>query len=165
MKEVVERSADLMQNLSAITKQASDVLTDMRNGRGLAGQVSGGRGRLQPPERLAREPRPDDGRRSSGKGNAGQLVTNDEMYNRVDSVAGRVDNVLEAVQNKQGTLGKLVYDSDIHDSAKKLIDNGNALLADVRGRQGHARKTRDRRLACSTSTSRWAKISPGRRRN
>src|SRR6202049_2965404 len=37
-KGVVERSADLMQNLSAITQQASDVLTDVRNGRGSLGK-------------------------------------------------------------------------------------------------------------------------------
>ena len=58
------------------------------------------------------------------------------MYNRVDSVAGRVDGVLEAVQNQQGTLGKLVYDTSIHESAKKLIDNSNAFFADVRGGKG-----------------------------
>jgi phospholipid/cholesterol/gamma-HCH transport system substrate-binding protein len=58
------------------------------------------------------------------------------MYNRVDSVAGRVDSVLEAVQNQQGTLGKLVYDTSIHESAKKLIDNSNAFFADVRSGKG-----------------------------
>src|ERR1700683_3462395 len=34
LKEVVERSAALMVDLSSITKQASAVLTDVRNGRG-----------------------------------------------------------------------------------------------------------------------------------
>src|SRR5713101_4183979 len=38
LKEVVERSADLMDNLSAITKQASAVLTDVRNGHGSLGK-------------------------------------------------------------------------------------------------------------------------------
>ncbi len=44
--------------------------------------------------------------------------------------------MLEAVQNQQGTLGKLVYDTSMHESAKQLIDNSNALLADVRGGKG-----------------------------
>src|SRR5579863_9205952 len=38
LKEVVERSADMMENLSAISKQAGDVLADIRNGRGSLGK-------------------------------------------------------------------------------------------------------------------------------
>jgi phospholipid/cholesterol/gamma-HCH transport system substrate-binding protein len=136
LKEVVERSADLMAGLSAITKQASAVLTDVRNGRGSLGKfmvdetaynhLNSSLGNL---DRMMSDIQ-------AGKGTLGKLVTDDEMYNRVDSVAGRVDNVLEAVQNQQGTLGKLVYDAGIHESAKRLIDNSNALLGDVRSGKG-----------------------------
>src|SRR3984957_4594374 len=136
LKEVVERSADLMDDLSAITKQASAVLTDVRNGRGSLGKfmvdetaynhLNSSLGSL---DSMMSDIR-------AGKGTLGKLVSDDEMYNRVDSVAGRVDNVLEAVQNQQGTLGKLVYDSGIHESAKKLIDNSNALIGDVRDGKG-----------------------------
>src|ERR1700680_2554873 len=136
LKEIVDSSADLMDNLNAITKQASTVLTDVRNGRGSLGKflvdetaynhLNNSLGNL---DRLMADVR-------GGKGTLGKLITDDEMYNRVDSVAGRVDNVLEAVQNQQGTLGKLVYDTEMHESAKKLIDNSNAFFADVRGGKG-----------------------------
>jgi phospholipid/cholesterol/gamma-HCH transport system substrate-binding protein len=136
LKEVVARTADLMDNLSAITRQASAVLTDVRNGHGSLGKfmvdetaynhLNSSLGNL---DRMMSDIQ-------GGKGTLGKLVTDDEMYNRVDSVAGRVDNVLEAVQNQQGTLGKLVYDAGIHDSAKKLIDNSNALLGDMRAGKG-----------------------------
>ena len=136
LKEVVERSADLMDNLSAITKQASAVLTDVRNGRGSLGKFMVDEtaynhlnGTLENLDHMMADIQ-------AGKGTLGKLVTDDEMYNRVDSVAGRVDNVLEAVQNQQGTLGKLVYDTSIHESAKRLIDNSNAFFADVRGGKG-----------------------------
>jgi phospholipid/cholesterol/gamma-HCH transport system substrate-binding protein len=136
LKEVVERSADLMDSLSSITEQASAVLTDVRNGRGSLGKfmvdptaynhLNNTLGNLD--HMLADV--------QAGKGTLGKLVTDDEMYNRVDSVAGRVDDVLEAVQNQQGTFGKLIYDTEIHESAKKLIDNSNAFFADVRGGKG-----------------------------
>ena len=102
LKEVVERSADLMDNLSSITKQASAVLTDVRNGRGSLGKfmvdetaynhLNTSLGNV---DRMMADIQ-------AGKGTLGKLVTDDEMYNRVDSVAGRVDNVLEAVQNQAG---------------------------------------------------------------
>jgi len=136
LKEVVERSADLMDSLSSITKQASAVLTDVRNGRGSLGKfmvdetaynrLNNTLGNL---DHMMADVQ-------AGKGTLGKLVTDDEMYNRVDSVAGRVDSVLEAVQNQQGTLGKLVYDASIHESAKRLIDNSNAFFTDVRAGKG-----------------------------
>src|SRR5579863_3418667 len=136
LKEVVERSADLMNDLSSISKQASAVITDVRNGRGSLGKfmvdetaynhLNNSLGNV---DRMMSEIQ-------AGKGTLGKLLTDDEMYTRVDSVAGRVDSVLEAVQNQQGTLGKLVYDTSIHESAKKLIDNSNAFFADVRGGKG-----------------------------
>jgi phospholipid/cholesterol/gamma-HCH transport system substrate-binding protein len=136
LKQVVARSADLMDSLSSITKQANAVLTDVRNGRGSLGKfmvdqtaydhLNSSLGSL---DRMMADIH-------AGKGTLGKLVTDDEMYNRVDSVAGRVDNVLDAVQNQQGTLGKLVYDSGIHESAKRLIDNSNAFFTDVRSGKG-----------------------------
>jgi phospholipid/cholesterol/gamma-HCH transport system substrate-binding protein len=136
LKEVVARSADLMDSLSSITRQASAVLTDVRNGHGSLGKfmvdetaynhLNSSLGNL---DRMMSEIQ-------ACKGTLGKLIRDDEMYNRVDSVAGRVDNVLEAVQNQQGTLGKLVYDAGIHESAKKLIENSNAFFADVRDGKG-----------------------------
>ena len=136
LKAVVERSADLLTNLSAITQQASEVLDGIKEGRGSLGKflvdeeaydrLNSSRGNL---DRMMADA-------EAGKGTLGKLVTNDEMYDRVNSVAGRADNILEAVQTKQGTLGKLVYEPEIHDSAKKLIDNGNAVFADVRAGKG-----------------------------
>ena len=136
LKAVVERSADLLTDLHAITDQASEILQGVREGRGSLGKflvdeeaydrLNNSLGNL---DRMMADA-------EAGKGTLGKLVTNDEMYNRANSVAGRLDNVLEAVQTKQGTLGKLVYDPEIHDSAKKLIDNGNAVFADVRSGKG-----------------------------
>jgi len=136
LKQVVQRSADLMDSLNSITKQANAVLVDVRNGRGSLGKFMVDEtaynrlnSSLENLDRMMADIQ-------AGKGTFGKLVTDDEMYNRVNSIAGRLDSVLEAVQDKKGTLGKLVYDSDIHESAKRLIDNSNALIGDVRGGKG-----------------------------
>lgn len=136
LKQVVERSADLLESLRSITTQANAVLTDIRNGRGSLGKFLINddaykhlNGSLENLDAMMADVK-------AGKGSLGQLVTNDELYNHANSVAGRLDTVLEAVQTKQGTVGKLVYDSDIHDGAKSLIDNSNALLSGVRAGNG-----------------------------
>jgi len=42
----------------------------------------------------------------AGKGTLGKLMVSDEAYEHVNSAAGRLDNVLEAVQTKQGHAGQ-----------------------------------------------------------
>jgi|SRR5579872_454765 len=136
LKAVVERSADLMTNLSSITQQASSVLDDIRKGRGSLGKfmvdeaayrhLNNSLGNL---DRMMSDV-------AAGKGTIGKLMVNDEVYQNVNSVTGRLDNVLEAVQTKQGTLGKLVYETQMHESAMKLLDNSNGLVSDVRGGKG-----------------------------
>jgi phospholipid/cholesterol/gamma-HCH transport system substrate-binding protein len=136
LKAVVERSADLMQNLNAITQQASQILSDVKNGRGSLGKFMVDE---QAYNHLTSSLNSLDSMMAdvkAGKGTLGKLVTEDEMYDHVNSVAGRMDNVLEAVQTKQGTLGKLVYDSEFHDSAKKMIDNGNTFLTNIQAGKG-----------------------------
>ena len=136
LKAVVERSADLMQNLNSITAQASAVLDDVRKGRGSLGKflvdetayrhLNNSLGNV---DQMLTDV-------AAGKGTLGKLMVNDEVYEHVNSATDRLDNVLEAVQGKQGTLGKLVYGQEMHDSAMKLLDNGNGLVADVRAGRG-----------------------------
>ena len=136
LKAVVERTADLMEDLSGISKQASQILTDIRGGRGSLGKF------------LADETAYNHLNNSlssldhmmndvmAGKGTMGKLVANDEIYNKVESAANRLDNVLEVVQDQKGTIGRLLYSSDMHDSAMKFLDNGNGLISDVRAGKG-----------------------------
>src|ERR1700682_1123335 len=109
---VVERSADLMTNLSAITAQASAVLDDVRKGRGSLGKFLVDEDAYRPLNsslgnlgRIMTDV-------SAGKGTLGKLMVNDQVYENVNSITGRLDNVLEAVQTKQGTLGKFIYETD-----------------------------------------------------
>jgi phospholipid/cholesterol/gamma-HCH transport system substrate-binding protein len=136
LKQVVERSADLMQSLDQIAQKAGTLLDKVQKGQGTLGKLVADdtvytklNSSLTSIEALV-----DDAR--SGKGSLGKFVASDDLYNHAYSVVGRLDNVLEAVQTKQGTLGKIIYDPEIHDSARKFLDNGNALFSDVRAGKG-----------------------------
>jgi phospholipid/cholesterol/gamma-HCH transport system substrate-binding protein len=136
LKEMVSQSADLIESLSSITKQANAMLLDVRNGKGSLGKFMVDE---QAYNHLNHSLANMDNMIAdikAGKGTMGKLITDDEMYNHVNSVAGRVDSVMEAVQNQQGTLGKLVYDPALHESVRQFLDNGNGFLADVRNGKG-----------------------------
>ncbi len=136
LKEIVARSADMMDSLSTISQQASDVLTDIRKGKGSLGKFLVDEDAYNHLDRSLGNLDTLLGDVSAGKGTIGKLMVSDEVYDRVNSATGHLDNVLEAVQTQKGTLGKLVYDPEVHDSLKKFLDNGNSVMGDVRAGKG-----------------------------
>ena len=136
IKAIVERGADLAENLNAMSQQVREVVDGIQRGRGTLGKLlvdetaydrlNSTLGRLD--EMVASV--------QSGQGSLGKLVASDEVYQRVNSAALRLDNLLADVQAQKGTLGRLVYDASIHESAKKFLENGNAVMADVRAGKG-----------------------------
>ena len=136
MKQVVERSADVLANLTALTSQIGTMVDDLKRGRGSLGKLLEDQTAYNHLNSVLT--RADDMMAGiqSGQGTLGQLVSNDRLYTRVDSVAGRLDNVLEAVQQQRGSLGKFVYDPTVHDEAREMLANSNGLLADIRKGKG-----------------------------
>lgn len=136
IKQIVERGAELTQNLNALSEQAREVVEGVKRGRGSLGKflvdeeaynrLNSTLGRL---DRVVAKV-------EAGEGSLGKLVASDEFYQRAYSAANRLDTLLADVQAQKGTFGKLVYDPSFHDSAKQFLERGNNLLADVRAGKG-----------------------------
>jgi phospholipid/cholesterol/gamma-HCH transport system substrate-binding protein len=136
VKQMVERGADLMQNLGALTNDIRDVVTQVQKGKGTIGKL------LSDPE-MYNHLNSAAGRLDTvasniqaGQGTLGKLVTSDELYTKVNSTIDKADDVIGAVRDQKGTIGKLVYDPSAYDSIKGLAEKGNALLGDVREGKG-----------------------------
>jgi phospholipid/cholesterol/gamma-HCH transport system substrate-binding protein len=136
LKEIVARSADMMDNLSNISQQAGEVLVDIRKGKGSLGKFLVDEDAYNHLNRSLGNLDTMLADVSAGKGTLGKLIASDEMYNHANSATGHLDSILEAVQTQKGTLGKLVYDSEVHDSVQKFLDNGNSIMGDVRDGKG-----------------------------
>ena len=136
VKQVVERGADLMQNLGVLTDDIRDVITQVQKGKGTIGKL------LNDPDlynHLNDAATKLDAMTSSikqGQGTVGKLVASDELYKKVDSAAGSAENVLAAVRDQKGTMGKLIYDPSVYENVKGFAEKGNALMADVRQGKG-----------------------------
>jgi phospholipid/cholesterol/gamma-HCH transport system substrate-binding protein len=136
IKEVVERSADVLANLSALTEQIGAMVDDVKKGRGSLGKLLVDQAAYNRLNSVLG--RADDliAGIQAGQGTLGQLVTNDRLYTKVDSVTVRLDDVLAAVQQQKGSLGKFVYDPSVHDEVRQFLANGNGMIADVRNGKG-----------------------------
>ena len=136
IKQIVERGAELVQNLNAMSMQVRDIVAGIQRGRGSLGKIltdetaynrlNSSLGRI---EQIVASVQ-------AGEGTLGKLVATDEMYQKANSAVGRVDTLLADVQGQKGTLGKLVYDASLHENAKQFVEKGNALLTDVRAGRG-----------------------------
>ena len=136
MKDVVERGADLVQNLGTLSRDVQSLVTGLKKGQGSLGK-------LMTDDQLYNRMNSSVAHidqmlndTQAGKNSLGKLMANDEMYKRLMSIADRVDQVLNEVQNQKGTLGKLVYDPALYDNVKEFTEKGNAFITDIRAGKG-----------------------------
>ncbi len=136
MKDVVQRGADLVENLGALSKDVQSLVGGLRKGQGSLGK-------LMTDDQLynhlnASATKLDDmiTTTQAGKNSLGKILASDELYQRIDSMLNRIDSVLTEIQEQKGTLGKLVYDPAIYDQTREFVEKANAFLRDVRAGKG-----------------------------
>ena len=136
MKEVVERSAEVLGNLNALSDDVRDLIQGVKEGKGSLGN-------MRPEEQAYRHlnsilAKGDEmvTNIQSGQGTLGRLVTSDEVYTKLDKGLEHVNVILADVRAQKGTIGKLMYDPTLYDQAKQAITNGNAMIGDIRDGKG-----------------------------
>ena len=136
MKQMVERGADLMQNLGALSNDLRGIVSDVHRGNGTLGKLMNDPSLYNHLNSTAGKMDALVTSIQQGQGTMGKLVASDEIYNKTGTAIDHVNNVLGAVEQQKGTMGKLVYDPSFYDSAKSLTDKGNALLDGVNEGKG-----------------------------
>ena len=140
MKQIVERGAELAENLNALTQQISDIVSEVNHGKGTLGKFLNDDSIYDHFDSVAGRLDTMIGNIQQGQGTLGQLYTSREMYDKFNGVVGRTDDLLAAVQEQKGTLGKLIYDPSAHEQLMGFMQRGNSLLDDVKAGKGTAGK-------------------------
>jgi phospholipid/cholesterol/gamma-HCH transport system substrate-binding protein len=136
MKQMVERGADLMQNLGALSDDLRGIVDDVHKGHGTLGKLMNDPSLYNHLDATAGKIDALVTSIQDGKGTMGKLVASDEIYSKTATAVDHVNNVLGAVEQQKGTMGKLVYDPGFYNSAKSLTDKGNTLLDGVNEGKG-----------------------------
>jgi phospholipid/cholesterol/gamma-HCH transport system substrate-binding protein len=136
MKQMVERGADLMQNLGALSDDVRGIVDDVHKGRGTLGKLMNDPSLYNHLDATAGKLDAVVASIQQGQGTLGKLATSDEIYNKTGMAMDRINDVLGAVQGQKGTIGKLVYDSSVYNSTKDLVDKGNALFGGINEGKG-----------------------------
>jgi len=136
MKEVVERSAEVLGNLSALSENVQSLIQGVREGKGSLGKLLTDDQAYRHLNSILAKGDEVISNVQAGQGTLGKLMVSDEMYTKVDKGLDNVNVILADVRAQKGTIGKLMYDPTLYDRAKEAITNGNAMIGDVRAGKG-----------------------------
>jgi len=136
MKQMVERGADLMQNLGTLSEDLRAIVDQVQKGRGTLGKLLNDPALYDHLDATVGKMENMVASVQQGQGTLGKLVASDEIYSKANDTIGNVQDITAAVREQKGTLGKLVYDPVLYEHAKGVIEKGDALLTDVRAGKG-----------------------------
>lgn len=136
IKEVVERSAEVLANLQELSKTVQDLVVGVQNGKGTLGKLLTDDEAYRRLNVILAKGESIVDHVESGQGTVGKLLMTDELYSKVNSGVDSVNIILGDVRSQKGTIGKLLYDPTLYDQAKEALSNGNAILGDVRAGKG-----------------------------
>lgn len=136
MKEVVQRSADVLGNLQALSESIQELVDGVKQGKGSLGKLLTDEQAYRHLNDILAKGDIIVANVQAGQGTLGKLVATDEMYNKVDKGLDNVNLILTDVRAQKGTLGKLIYDPSLYDQTKQAMTNGNAMIGDIRAGKG-----------------------------
>ena len=135
-KAIVQRGAELVQNLNVMTADVRDIVGKLQEGEGTIGKLLADQSLYNRLNDTVARADAIVTATQQGQGTVGKLVASDELYKKADSAVGRVDALLADVQAQKGTLGKLVYDPTVYQETKQFVEKGNALVSDIQAGKG-----------------------------
>ncbi len=136
IKEVIERSADVLANLKALSEEIQDIIADVHAGKGNLGKLLTDETAYNHLNSILAKGDQIASNVQSGQGTVGKLLMTDELSTKVTTAVDNVNSILSDVKSQKGTIGKLLYDPSLYDQAKAALDNGNNIMGDIRAGKG-----------------------------
>jgi phospholipid/cholesterol/gamma-HCH transport system substrate-binding protein len=136
IKEVVERSADVLSNLQALSDNIKDLVQGVQRGRGTLGKLLTDEQVYNHLNSLLVKGDQLVSNVQAGQGTIGKLFMSDDTSVKADKALDQINTILADLRAQKGTMGKLLYDPTLYDQAKEALTNGNAVLGDIRAGKG-----------------------------
>ena len=135
-KMIVERGAELVQNLNALSSTAREIVEAVQKGRGTLGRMLTDEQAYNRLNDALGRAQTMMARTDAGENTIGKLLASDELYRRANDTVGRLQTITADVQAQKGTLGRFIYDPSLYDNAKSFVARGNAAIENVEAGKG-----------------------------
>jgi len=135
-KQIVERGAELVQNLNALSGTAKDIVEAVQKGRGTLGRLLTDEEAYNRLNDTLGRAQAMVAKTQAGENSIGKLLTSDDLYRKVNDTAGTLQTIAADVQAQKGSLGRFIYDPSLYDNAKGMVARGNAVIANFEAGKG-----------------------------
>ncbi len=68
----------------------------------------------------------------SGEGTAGKLINDPALFDRLNSMSTRLDELVLRLNQGEGTAGRLLKDAALYENMNKVTTEISALIAEIR---------------------------------
>jgi phospholipid/cholesterol/gamma-HCH transport system substrate-binding protein len=136
IKEVVERSADVLLNLKALSDNVEDLINGVQRGKGTLGKLLTDDQVYNHLNSVLSKGDQIVSNVQAGQGTVGKLFMTDDTAVKADKALDQINVILADLRAQKGTMGKLLYDPTLYDQLKEAVANGNSVLGDVRAGKG-----------------------------
>jgi len=75
-----------------------------------------------------------------GEGTLGQLVTNRQLYDQLNSTLARTSSLMASLENPRGTIGRLLNDPSFYNSLNRTIASADTVIAQINSGNGSVGK-------------------------
>lgn len=138
--EVVQQGYSALASLDSILKKANGILEAVEVGKGTIGKLLIDDTLYTKILAIANEAQTLtvslNKTINSDEGTLGKLLHDDKLYVDVRGTVGRMNNLLDSLEQGQGTAGKFLKDPALYDDARKTIGDVRKLLADIDAGKG-----------------------------
>ena len=125
ISDLATSGTDLAQRLSKLSDQISEVVKNVREGKGTVGRLfddeslyNNLNATIRDAEELAQQIK-------SGKGSAGKFVYDEALYNNANDVAANLKKLSADLVAGRGTAGKLLESDEMYNKISRIADRVN----------------------------------------
>ena len=130
-REIMTGANDVIANFGVLSDQIRDIATKINPDKvaaGLSGTIQDVQGTLKEAtatmnhaSRLLEDMR-------KGQGTIGRLVSDPQVYDRLNQALDRFNQLTSELQTGQGTLPKLIHDPQLYDNAKETLRKAEVVM-------------------------------------
>jgi phospholipid/cholesterol/gamma-HCH transport system substrate-binding protein len=136
ISDIIQQSGGMVKQAQGILSQMTDLMSDIKNGKGTAGQLIEDPTLYNHAEHTIAELDTLVANLNSGEGSAGKLLHDNQLYDHLNQVSANLDDISAKLNHGHGSAGKLLTDDTLYDNLTKLTGHANSLLADADAGKG-----------------------------
>ncbi|HKZ76765.1 MAG TPA: MlaD family protein [Pyrinomonadaceae bacterium] len=134
---------DLAQRLSRLSDEISNIVRDVKGGKGTVGRLFSDEALYNNLNATIRETEDVMQQIRSGSGSAGRFINDPTLYNNASEVTLQLRKIAEDLRAGRGSAGKLLTDDQLYnrinrtaDRLDRSVDQINSMIADVNAGRG-----------------------------